>query len=237
LDFSGTSNRFSASSIAAIFSGKSLTVNVLRFSFALIVEFPTPLISTATASRKLVGERFTKLLLRDDVVDSLRADKTLGDEFRQVALQLAEEHDEDPKLLGDASVAVIKERGGDPAAYRLALRRAEAACRLWPDNGAYLNTLGLAYYRLGQYREAEAALRQCEPLNTLRFDGHWPRDLALRALLQMQEGRRDEARATVNQLREVMKNPRWATAPVSTVMHREVEALLGQQENNGPQKP
>src|SRR5262249_41480491 len=126
---------------------------------------------------------------------------------------------------------------GDPAAYRLALRRAEAACRLWPENGAYLNTLGLAYYRLGQYRETEAALRPGEPLNTLPFARPWPRELALRPLLQRQDGRRDEARVTMNQLRDLMKTPRWATAPVSTVMQREVEALLEQKENNGPKKP
>jgi WD40 repeat protein len=197
----------------------------------------TPLDWHGPAARKLVDERFAKLLLRADVVESLRADKAIPAEVLPVALQLAEEHDEDPKLIDAASVAVVKERGGDPAAYRLALRRAEAACRIWPDNGMYLNTVGLAHYRLGQYREAEVALRQCEPLNTLRFDGPWPRDLALRALLQLQEGRRDEARATANQLREVMKTPRWANAPVSTIMQREVEELLAQKDGDGPEKP
>jgi WD40 repeat protein/serine/threonine protein kinase len=187
-------------------------------------------------ARKLVDARFAELPLRAEVVESLRADKTIPAGVLPVALQLAEEHDEGPQLLREASVAVVKLRGGDPAAYRLALRRAEAACRLWPDNGEYLNTLGLAYYRVGQYKEAGEALRQGEPLNTLRMKGPLGLDLGLRALLQIQERRLDEARATVAQLREVIKTFK-APAPVSTLLLHEVEELLEQKDGAGPKKP
>jgi WD40 repeat protein len=187
-------------------------------------------------ARKLVDERFAKLLLRSDVVESLRADKGIPAEVLPVALQLAEEHDEDPQSLREASVAVVKLRGGDPAVYRLALRRAEAACRLWPDNGEYLNTLGLAYYRVGQYKEAGEALQRGEPINTLRMKGPLGLDLGLRALLQFQEGRLDEARATVAQLREVIKNFK-APAPVSTALLNELEELLALKDGGGPKKP
>src|SRR5262249_20053378 len=138
-------------------------------------------------ARRLVDERFARLLLRSDVGDSLRADQALGDEVRQLALQLAEEHDEVPKQIDDAVWPVVQERGGDPAAYRLALRRQEAACRLIPESGPYVSTLGLAHYRLGQFQEAEAALQSAERLNALRSKESWPPDLALRALLQLQE--------------------------------------------------
>jgi tetratricopeptide (TPR) repeat protein len=169
-------------------------------------------------------------------VESLRDDKAITAEVLPVALQLAAEHDENPQLLREASVAVVKIRGGDPAAYRLALRRAEAACRLWPDNGEYLNTLGLAYYRIGQYKEASEALQRGEPINTLRLKGPLGLDLGLRALLQLPEGRLEEARATVVQLREVIKNSK-APAPISTLLLREVEDLLEQKAGADPKKP
>ena len=47
-----------------------------------------------------------------------------------------------------------------------ALRLAEAACRLEPKHGYYVNTLGVAQYRAGQYAEALATLTRSEPLNT-----------------------------------------------------------------------
>jgi WD40 repeat protein len=186
---------------------------------------------------KLVDERFARLLLRADVVDNLRADPAIPGEVLPVALQLAEEHDEDPNQLDDASRAVVKDRGGDPAAYRLALRRSEAACRLWPDNGEYLNTLGLAHYRVGQYKEAAAALRQAEPLNALWFDGPWPPDLALRALLQIQEGRYDEARVTAARLRGLMTSPRQSKGSAEAALLHEIDELLGQKAGGGPANP
>lgn len=39
------------------------------------------------------------------------------------------------------------------------LAPAEKAVRLEPGNSAYRNTLGVAYYRAGRYREAVATLR------------------------------------------------------------------------------
>jgi WD40 repeat protein/serine/threonine protein kinase len=197
----------------------------------------SPLDWHGPAARKLVDERFAKLLLRADVVEGLRADKEIPAEVLPVALQLAEEHDEDPKALDDASAAAVRDGGGDPAAYRMALRRAEAACRLWPDSGHYLNTLGLAYYRAGQYKKAGDALRRCEPLNTTRWNGPWTRDVALRALLECQAGRYDEARSTTDRLREMLKDPKWANSPVSTPLLRELEGMLSEKDSPGTKKP
>jgi len=223
------SARFSPDGNRLITSGDDGTLRVWDVTLS-------PLDWHGAEARKLVNERFAKLLLRDDVVASLRADKALGDEFREVAVQLAEEHDEDPKLLDDAVWPVVKERGGDPAAYRLALRRQEAACRLFPERGPYVSTLGLAHFRLGQYKEAEATLQTSERLNALLWKDPWPPDLALRALLQLQDGRREEARATVARLHETLKlAPNLKGAVIPTVL-RELEALLDQKAGDDPQK-
>ena len=96
------------------------------------------------AARKLVDEQFAKLLLRSDVIESLRIDKSLSDEVRQAALQLAEERYEDPIQLEKAAYnIVIKPGTDDPVALRRALRLVEAACGLYPSWGIAINTLAL----------------------------------------------------------------------------------------------
>jgi tetratricopeptide (TPR) repeat protein len=50
------------------------------------------------------------------------------------------------------------------------LRQAEAACRLAPNDADYLNTLGVAYYRMEKYVEAVAALEKS-------LSGHAPMGL------------------------------------------------------------
>ena len=45
------------------------------------------------------------------------------------------------------------------------MEQAEAACQHEPDKGALLNTLGVAQYRTGHYREAVATLTRSERLN------------------------------------------------------------------------
>src|SRR5262249_56096452 len=94
------------------------------------------------------------------------------------------------------------------AAYRLALRRQEAACRLFPENGMFLGELAVAHFRLGHYKEAAATLRVSVPLNKLRFEGSWPADLALAGLLQLQSAPPHEARPTADRPRALLKRPR-----------------------------
>src|SRR5262249_3819302 len=128
-------------------------------------------------ARAAVQARFAKLLLRADVLADLRGAE-LDDEARAVAVQLAQEEDENPVQLDRAAYDAAKEPGPDSAACRRALRWAEAACRLEPSNGVFLNTRAAVQYRLGQYELARATLTRAEPLNRARFDGPWPRDLA-----------------------------------------------------------
>jgi tetratricopeptide (TPR) repeat protein len=77
--------------------------------------------------------------------------------------------------LNDASWAAVRQPGADAAAYQRALRQAEAACGLAPDVADYLNTLGVAYYRVAKYPEAVAALEKCLHANASNgVDGHVP---------------------------------------------------------------
>jgi hypothetical protein len=95
----------------------------------------------------------------------------------------------------------------------------------------FLNTLALVQYRLEDWESARATLVRAEPLNGARFEGPWPRDLALRAMLQARQGQREAARATLERLRDVLKAPRWANADEGRGLQRQAEALL---ENKKP---
>jgi WD40 repeat protein/serine/threonine protein kinase len=184
-------------------------------------------------ARAAVQARFAKLLLRSDVLESLRTDAALNDEVREVAVQLAQEGDEDPVQLDKTAYDVMKEPGQDSASHRRALRWAEAACRLEPANGVFLNTLALVQYRLGNYQPARATLARAEPLNIARFDGPWPRDLALRALIEIRQDEAEPARATLQRLRGVLESTRWSDAVEAKQWQREAEALM---ENKKPSR-
>ena len=85
-----------------------------------------------------------------------------------------------------ASRAVAGRPGAEPAAYRLAVERAEIACRLMPFEGSYHTTLGMAQYRLGKYQEALTTLTRADELNQATGGGPVPADLAFLAMSRYQ---------------------------------------------------
>jgi WD40 repeat protein len=170
----------------------------------------------------LVAALFAAGHLRDEVAEAVRAQPGLDSAVRAVALELARARDV-AAVLNDASWSVVREPGHDPAAYRRALRLAEAACGDMPDSGRLLNTLGVAQYRLGLYREALATLTRCNTLNGGRF----PDDLAFLALAQQRLGHAEQARRTLAELRAAMKAPSAMTDPREAALFlREAEVLI-----------
>jgi tetratricopeptide (TPR) repeat protein len=109
---------------------------------------------------RLVKPLFDKPLLRSEVRAAIHANAGLSAPVRQEALALAETLPENADALNDASWAVVRQPGADAASYQQALGQAEAVCRLAPHLADYRNTLGVAYYRVGKYPEAIAALEK-----------------------------------------------------------------------------
>ena len=56
--------------------------------------------------------------------------------------------------LEQAAYDIVRRPGADPAALHRALRWAEAACGLQPEDGKALNTLAMVHYRLGNFPQA-----------------------------------------------------------------------------------
>jgi tetratricopeptide (TPR) repeat protein len=168
---------------------------------------------------------YTEPLFRSEVLARLRSDASLAEPVRRAALALAEQVPEFPGRLNAVSWQVVSRPGAGASAYELALRRAEAARRLVPDDLEILDTLGVAQYRLGQDREAVATLSQAERLSTALENPPSPAYLAFLALAQHRLGQTDQARAALDRLRETMKKPEQARVELWQAFLREAEVI------------
>jgi hypothetical protein len=173
-----------------------------------------------------VDSLFEELGLREEVLAALRKDPALSQADREFALQVAQSHREDPVLLNEAAWKVVKARDAGKDAYARALRQAEAAVRKSSENGFFLGTLGVALYRSARYADAFAPLTKAEKLNAAALGVPHPANLAFLAMTQHQLGKKDEAKATLGRLREVMKQPFWAQNADAVGFLREAEGLI-----------
>jgi tRNA A-37 threonylcarbamoyl transferase component Bud32/tetratricopeptide (TPR) repeat protein len=172
-----------------------------------------------------VHSLFTEQFLREDVLAALRKNSLLNEADREFALQVAQTHgEEDASALDGAAWAVIKSRDAGKDAYTRALRRAAAAIRLAPGHGNYLNTLGVAHYRLGDYVKALETLERAEKL---RETGPFPADLAVIAMAHQRLGHQEQAQAALARLRNVMQQEDWAKSNAEAQdFLREAEELI-----------
>jgi hypothetical protein len=78
---------------------------------------------------------------------------------------------------------------------------------------------------VGRYSDALATLTKSDKLNATQ-GGSRPWDLAFLTMTQHQLGKKDEAKATLARMREVMKRPVWAIHAESQGSLREAEELI-----------
>jgi WD40 repeat protein len=174
----------------------------------------------------LVESLFATHVRQADVLQALRDNPRLTEPLRQAALALSEHYRLDPLKLNQESWVVVRRPGASIDAYRRALLQAEEAYRLEPQNGSYLNSLGVAQYRLSQYQAAVETLARSEKLNTTSGDGPRPADLAFLAMTQHQLGHKEQAQATLARLREALTKPRWAKDAESAAFLGEATTLI-----------
>jgi WD40 repeat protein/serine/threonine protein kinase len=168
---------------------------------------------------------FEELGLSDEVLSAVRKDPNLSEAEREVALQLAQRLGENAGQLNEVAWKVVKAQGAGKDAYARALSQAEAAVQVAPKDGNILNTLGVAQYRVGRYADALATLTESEVLNATK-ENSIPADLAFLAMAQHHLGKKNGAKTTLDRLRKVMKQARWARDPESVSFLREAEDLI-----------
>src|SRR5262249_8580092 len=96
-------------------------------------EMPEPVLHHLEAYQFVV-QLFRDVGTRAEVLQRLRADPQLPEGRRQAALRFAETYPENPYALNQAAWAAARPPQGAPASYQAALQKAQAACRMQPNN-------------------------------------------------------------------------------------------------------
>jgi serine/threonine protein kinase/WD40 repeat protein len=140
-----------------------------------------------------------ELPAKAEVIERLRTIPELSDAARAAALKQADTilHD-DAFRLNSESWNVVNRPGRKLEEYLRALRWAERAAVLAPENAMVLDTLGAAQYRTGGYKEALETLTRCAELNKNKD----PSDSAFLALTHQRLGNADKAREYFELLRK-----------------------------------
>jgi tetratricopeptide (TPR) repeat protein len=183
----------------------------------------TPAAAIEREALGLLGYLFAKPLCKADVLEHLRTSPAITPEARQLALTLIERYREEsnPERYHQASWAVLRQPYLNAFQYRFALRQVETACRLAPENGQYRTSLGVAQYRVGKVQDALETLKRAEERH-----GGKPAFLAFLAMTQQRLGLKDQARATLERLRQTMRDPEWIMDADARMFVGEAEALL-----------
>ena len=145
---------------------------------------------------------------------------------RQEAITVAQTYPENPEALNALAWDLVKQPGRAMSDHQKALRYSEEACRVEPKNSLYLSTLGVAYYRVGNYDKALETLQRSDQINKKQHDGSLPANLAFLAMTQQRLGHAKEAQDHLQQLRQRMKDRAWADDAEAQGFLREAEALL-----------
>jgi tetratricopeptide (TPR) repeat protein len=180
---------------------------------------------------RLTGKRIEELAdkvgLKEEMRVRLKSDPGLTEAARRVALRRLENYEETSEKLNMASWEVASKPGAPPENYRLALRQAERACELDPKEQAYVNALGVAKYRVGQYRKALTNLQKSLSMGTKERRAADFEDLAFLAMTYHQLGEAAQARAYLQRLRALGKQqPEVAANSEYISFLREAEMLI-----------
>jgi len=167
-------------------------------------------LKTAESARRLIEKLYRKRGSYHDVISELQNDATLDSAIRQVALQIANtcKWDDAYKLKYEAWVGSLPDK--DVEAYQAALAKAEKAIRWEPNDPATLTTLGAVQYRLGSYEDALKTLAKSAQILSDTGEEPNPANVAFKAMTLHKIGRVEEAKAALDQLRELCKDRPFA---------------------------
>jgi tetratricopeptide (TPR) repeat protein len=177
---------------------------------------------------QMVDALFGELRLRADVLERLRTMPAIGLSRRQEAITIAQAYPEDSAALDTPAWDLVKSPGGEMSGYRKALRYSEEACELEPKNGSFLTTLGMAYFRAGNYEKALNALQRADAINKPERGRAYLETVAFLAMTLEQLGHAKEAQAELKRLRG--ESERVKLDPAHSVRDAQAQAFLREAE-------
>jgi WD40 repeat protein/serine/threonine protein kinase len=159
---------------------------------------PTPEVLEEAEAVGLLNFLFSRPLRKADVLDYVRTHPAITEGVRRRALKLAELYRDEAKAhqLNAAAWQIARQPYAPRPLSGLAVRQAESACQLSPDQAAYVNTLGVALYREGRFVEAVAALERSRRAGKGQSDGI---DLFFLAMCHARLGQTSQARDCFDQ--------------------------------------
>ncbi len=116
---------------------------------------------------ELVSELRPVLLFKEEILQTIHSRRDLSELVREKALRYAEESDPTAMELNDAAWRIVSSlnRNADSSQLARAIRFATEANQMQPRNGFFLNSLGVAQYRVGQFESALKTLVESERVN------------------------------------------------------------------------
>ncbi len=187
---------------------------------------------TGEAARKIVDELHKRHGWYREVIDRLQQDTTLGPAVRRLALQIAksrkwEDREKLENELEREAWKVIVAPDRDVQAYRAALEEAGKADTLEPNYPCILTTLGAGQYRVGSYENALTTLTKVERILSDAGEEPDPWNLAFKVMSLRKLGRLEEAKAALEELRELTED--WQVGEATEVVQA-LQALLAEAE-------
>jgi len=177
-----------------------------------------------------------KTLQRDDL-ESVRVSAAVAAGMNNIPLSMRylTEPEAHQKLfsvvvqLNEDAWKIVESPKFTSAQYAEALRMANAAdtlqSKVHPELKSALsgveNTLGVAFYRCGQYEKAVKALKK-----SLKIVGENPMDIAFLSLAHHQLGHTEESQKLRLQFDELLNNEEWQHSPIALKVRKEFEAAL-----------
>jgi tetratricopeptide (TPR) repeat protein len=127
------------------------------------------------------------------------------------------------QLSGNLARCLLSGTEGKPEVAKEALALAKKAVKLAPHFKLFRNTLALAQYRTGDFKEAKNTL----DASMARAKGGDCWDWFLLAMVQWQVGEKEQARQWFDRAAKQMEEPRFSSSQVGRALRAEAAKVLG----------